>query len=292
MKDFAGKVAVITGAGRGIGRGVALHCAKEGMKIVLAGIRNEPLLKTADDLNAMGAETLIVQADVSLLEDVENLAKKSYEAFGAVHLLVNNAGVMASGNAWETSMDDWNWMMGVNFYGALYGIRAFVPRMIKQEAEGHVVNVASLAGLEEVDSSYGVSKQVVVALTELLYHDLVDQAPHVKASVYCPGYVSTEFDTVDTADRPRPERFQNNVTPLSDEIRTGTRAIFESAGFSIEKSARVLFEGLENDKLYIGPKAFQEQETEILDLIRCRAENIVNERNPEHPARKSPLSSS
>lgn len=292
MKDFAGKVAVITGAGRGIGRGIALHCAKEGMKIVLAGIRKEPLLRTAADLNAMGAETLIVQTDVSVLEDVENLAKKSYEAFGAVHLLVNNAGIIASGNTWETSMDDWNWMMGVNFYGALYGVRTFVPRMIKQETGGHVVNVASLAGLEEADSPYSVSKHVVVALTESLYHDLADQAPHVKASVYCPGYVNSEIDTIDTTNRPRPERFQKNVTPMTDEVRAGTRAIFESAGFSIEKSARVLFEGVQNDQLYIGPLAFQKQETEILDLIRYRAENIVNENNPEHPARKSPVSSS
>ena len=133
MRDFEGKVAVITGAGRGIGRGIALHCAHAGMKVVLAGIRMEPLVKTATDLKALGAETLVVQTDVSLLDAVENLAEETYKAFGAVHLLVNNAGVSAPGTVWESGIDDWNWVMGVNFYGVLYGVRTFIPRMMEQK---------------------------------------------------------------------------------------------------------------------------------------------------------------
>ena len=133
MKDFKGKIAVITGAGRGMGRGIAYHCGKKGMKIVLADIRLESLTSTEADLQALGAETLLVQTDVSRLADVENLAKKSYEKFGVVDLLVNNAGVSAASTVLESSLDDWNWIMGVNFYGMLYGIRAFVPRMIEQD---------------------------------------------------------------------------------------------------------------------------------------------------------------
>ena len=293
MQDFQGKVAVITGAGRGIGRGIAFHCAKEGMKIVLTGIRVESLSKTAADLNAMGAKTLVVQADVSLLEDVEKLAEKSYEAFGAVHLLVNNAGVAGGpGSVWENTMDNWNWVMDVNFYGVLHGIKAFISRMIKQDAISHIVNVSSLSGLEEASWSYGVSKHAVVALTEALYHDLAENAPHIKTSVYCPGYVNTEFEQTDTDKRPRPARFNNNATRLPEEVRAGARDVFEQYGFSIEESARILFEGLRDDKLYIGPKAFQKQQPEILDLIRKRADNIVNERNPEHPIRRSSLNSS
>jgi len=292
MKNFRRKVAVITGAGRGIGRGIALRCAQEGMKIVLAGIRTDPLTKTAADLNVMGAETLIVQTDVSSLEAVENLAEKSYEAFGSVHLLVNNAGVGAGpGTVWENTMDDWNWVMGVNFYGVLYGVHTFIPRMIAQETSSHIVNVSSLSGVVPAGGSYGVSKHAVVALSESLYSDLASKAPHIKVSVYCPGYVNTELDTIDTAERPRPERFAQNITQRTDEQRASLRESFDK-GFSIEDSAHVLFEGLQNDKLYIGPKAFHNQVSalpqfgELDEVIRNRAENIIHERNPERPVSK------
>ncbi len=281
MKDLDGKIAVITGAGRGIGRGIALRCAKEGMKIVLAGIGLESLAKTAADLKAMGAETLIVQTDVSLLADVENLAEQSFEAFGAVHLLVNNAGVAVPASVLESSMDDWNWLMGVNFYGVLYGIRAFIPRMMEQDTGGHVVNVSSLAGVIEGEGPYDVSKHAVVALTESLYHELADKAPYIKVSVYCPGWVDTEIDTID---RSRPERFRNDTTLPTDEGRAKWREAL-AKGFSIEESARVLFEGIENDNLYIGPKAFQSQLPGLVNAVRSRAKNILNERNPEHPVK-------
>jgi NAD(P)-dependent dehydrogenase (short-subunit alcohol dehydrogenase family) len=281
MKDtrLKGKVAVITGAGRGIGRGIALQCAKEGMRIVLAGIGLESLTKTAADLKSMGADGLIVQTDVSLLVDVENLAEKSFEAFGEVHLLVNNAGVAVLGSVLGSSMDDWNWQMDVNFYGVLYGIRAFIPRMIEQDTVSHVVNVAGLSGVIEGEGPYDVSKHAVVALTESLYHELADNAPQIKVSVYCPGWVDTEIDRID---RSRPERFKNDATLLTEEERANWREVLAS-GFSIEESARVLFEGLQNDSLYIGPKAFQNQLPGLVDVVRNRAENILNERNPEHP---------
>ena len=120
---------------------------------------------------------MIVQTDVSLLVDVENLAEKSFEAFGEVHLLVNNAGVAVLGSVLGSSMDDWNWQMDVNFYGVLYGIRAFIPRMIEQDTVSHVVNVAGLSGVIEGEGPYDVSKHAVVALTESLYHELADNAP-------------------------------------------------------------------------------------------------------------------
>ena len=201
MKDFKGKIAVITGAGRGMGRGIALHCAKKGMKVVLADIRLESLTSTEADLQALGAETLLMQTDVSRLADVENLAKKSYEKFGAVDLLVNNAGVAAASTVLQSSLDDWNWVMGVNFYGMLYGIRAFVPRMIEQDTVGYVVNIASMAGVVEAIDAYHVSKQAAVALTESLYHELADSAPQIKVSVYLPGLVNTELYRAEDRDR-------------------------------------------------------------------------------------------
>jgi NAD(P)-dependent dehydrogenase (short-subunit alcohol dehydrogenase family) len=280
MKNFAGKVAVITGAGRGIGRGIALHCAKEGMKIVLAGIGMESLTKTNADLQTIGAETLVVQTDVSLLGDVESLAAKSYEAFGSVNLLVNNAGVEVGTSLLESSMDDWNWVMGVNFYGVLYGVRTFIPRMIKQDTASHVVNVSSTCGIVDggkCANSYGVSKHAVVALTEGLYQELGNTAPHVKVSAFCPGYVNTE---IDTSERSRPARFKANATLGTEEKRAAWRAGLDG-GFSIEEAARLLFEGLRADKLYIGPQAWLEIHPDLPESIRGRAENIINERNPE-----------
>jgi NAD(P)-dependent dehydrogenase (short-subunit alcohol dehydrogenase family) len=278
MKDFMGKVAVITGAGRGIGRGIALRCAQQGMKIVLAGFGMESITKTAADLQAMGAETLIVQTDVSLLSDVENLAEKSYAAFGVVDLLVNNAGVAAPGSVLNNTMDDWNWVMNVNFYGVLYGVKTFIPRMMEQPTTSRVVNVSSLSGTEAGGGSYGVSKHAVVVLTESLYFELAESAPQVKISAYCPGWVNTELDTID---RSRPDRFKTNATAMTDEQRTRWRASLDG-GFSIEESAQVLFEGIQNDRLYIGPRAFEVQPPSIAGLVRERTENILNEQNPDH----------
>lgn len=281
MQDFHDKVAVITGAGRGIGRGVALRCAQEGMKVVLAGIGMESLAKTAADLQAMGAETLIVQTDVSLPEEMEALAAKSFATFGAVHLLVNNAGVALPSSVLESTMDDWNWLMGVNFFGMLYGTRIFIPRMMEQKTSSHVVNVSSLAGVFEGVGPYDVTKHAIVALTEALYHELIEKAPHVKISVYCPGWVNTD---IDTSDRSRPERFKTNATLPSDEARVEWRAAL-AKGISIEESAHILFDGLRNDKLYIGAPSFRNQLPKLFDAVRSRTENILNERNPDHPVR-------
>jgi len=277
MSDFAGKVAVITGAGRGIGRGIALHCAQKGMKVVLAGIGMESLTKTANDLKAMNAETLVVQTDVSLLKDVENLAEKCYAAFGSVDLLVNNAGVAVPASLLDSTMDDWNWVMNVNFFGVLHGVRVFVPRMMEQETISHVVNVSSLSGILPGEGSYGVSKHAVFALTEALYYEIADSAPNVKVSVYCPGWVATEFYRVDHS---RPDRFKENATMVSEDQRARWRESL-SEGHSIEESAQFLFDGLMDDKLYIGPKAFREQDPEVDEIVRNRTENILNEINPE-----------
>lgn len=280
MKDFAGKVAVITGAGRGIGRGIALRCAQEKMKIVLAGIGIDSLTKTEADLKGLGAETLIVQTDVSLLANIENLAEKAYERFGVVDLLVNNAGVNARSKIIESEMADWDWVMGVNFFGVLYGVKTFVPRMIKQETPSHVVNVSSACGVVDgivCAGSYGVSKHAVLALSEGLYGELAEIAPQVKVSAYCPGLVASEFYRVEES---RPERFKENVTLMTAAQRKADEARF-ATGFPIEKSADILFDGLMQNKLYIGPKAFLEMHPTMDQQINQRAQNIIHERNPD-----------
>ena len=277
MQDWNGKVAVITGGGRGIGRGIALRCAQEGMKVVLAGYGIESISKTAADLEAMGTETLVVQTDVSVEGAVNELAEKSFERFGEVHLLVNNAGVNMITSIVDCTMDDWNWILGVNFYGVLYGIRSFVPRM-KQQTFGHVVNVSSASGITFAGGLYGVSKHAVVNLSESLYLELANTP--VGVSVYCPGWVNTE---IDHGDRSRPERFGElnmNEERLA-ELRKWAREMLDG-GYSIEKSADILFDGLAENKLYIGVQAFSELGPELPNRVRQRAEHIVEETNPPY----------
>ncbi len=276
MKDYRDKVAVITGAGRGIGRGIALRCAKEGMKVVLAGFGMESLTRTAADLDALGAETLIVQTDVSQVEQVENLAAATVGAFGHVDLLVNNAGVAQPGKSLEITLDDWNWVMGVNFYGVLYCLRAFVPGMIKRKQPSRVVNVSSLSGVLPGGGSYGVSKHAVLVLTESLYQDLAESAPHVKVSALCPGWVATEFYRVDQS---RPERFKGETTEVTDEYRETWRG-WLTAGITTDQLAQILFDGLARDQLYIGVQGFREAGQDVGETVKARAQNIVQEKNP------------
>ena len=277
MDSFKGKVAVITGAGRGIGRGIALHCAQEGMKVVLAGIGLESLSKTAADLQALGAEVLIVQTDVSQLAAVENLAEQSFATFGAVDLLVNNAGVAVPVSVLESTFDDWNWVMQVNFYGVLYGVKVFVPKMMKQKSQSYVVNVSSLSGIAPGGGSYGVSKHAVVVLTESLHFDLAKSAPQINFSVYCPGWVDTELDQIE---RSRPDRFKGNITTINEELQANWRASL-AGGYTIEEAAQILFDGLKAHKLYIGPQAFAEQLPDFAEVVRTRTENILTEVNPK-----------
>src|SRR5690242_20358510 len=160
MDEFAGRVAVVTGAGSGIGQGLARQAAREGMHVVVSDVEHGALEATASELRDGGTEVLSVPTDVSDAGQVEALAAAAYERFGAVHLLCNNAGVFQAGVVWQRTEADWEWVMGVNFYGVLHGIRSFVPRMIEAGEPGHIVNTSSMAGIMTVAFSgpYVVSK--------------------------------------------------------------------------------------------------------------------------------------
>ncbi len=208
MKAFKDKVAVITGAASGIGFGLAERLAQEGMKVVLAGINQANLEQAEQKLKEIGATTLTVQADVSKREDVEALAQKTLDAFGAVHLLINNAGVGAGSTIWDSTWEDWEWVLGVNLWGTLYGLKVFVPIMLAQDTECHIINNASNAGLLPIHASapYQVSKHAVVALSENLHHSLAQQNAKIKVSVLLPGWVKTR---ILESERNRPADLQN-----------------------------------------------------------------------------------
>jgi NAD(P)-dependent dehydrogenase (short-subunit alcohol dehydrogenase family) len=201
-------VAVITGAASGIGRGMAKRFAAEGMAVVLADIEVEPLAKLETDLRTTGATVLAVRTDVSNADDVENLTEQTLDTFGAVHILCNNAGVVCSRPIWEYTLADWEWVLGVNLWGVIHGIRAFVPRMLTQETECHIVNTASILGLVRGpgEGIYKVSKHAVVVLSETLADELAQKGSQIQVHVLCPGWVRTG---ILDADRNRPNTLQN-----------------------------------------------------------------------------------
>jgi NAD(P)-dependent dehydrogenase (short-subunit alcohol dehydrogenase family) len=195
MRDLKGKVVVVTGAASGIGKAMAERFGREGMKLVLADVEERALMAVREAFTKQGVESIAMTVDVSKADQVEGLAKRAFEKFGAVHVLCNNAGIAAGGFTWELSQADWEWVLGVNMWGVIHGIRAFVPRMITQE-EGHVVNTASVAGLIAAPgmAGYCASKHAVVAISECLHHDLnLAAGGKVKVSVLCPGWVRTRI---------------------------------------------------------------------------------------------------
>jgi NAD(P)-dependent dehydrogenase (short-subunit alcohol dehydrogenase family) len=210
MKEFGGKVAVVTGAASGIGRAMAERFATEGMKVVLADVEEGALARAEAELKAGGATVLAIPTDVSRAGDVDALARRTIDAFGAVHILCNNAGVSpVMGASWELTETDWQWVLGVNLWGVLHGIHAFVPIMLKQDSEGHVVNTASMAGLVAGGSwwsTYGVAKHGVVNLSESLHRELAAVGSRVKVSVLCPAWVKTQLMD---AERNRPASLRN-----------------------------------------------------------------------------------
>ncbi len=197
MQEFRGKVAVVTGAGSGIGRALALRFAREGMQVALADLEGESLAGTAALIaeSAPAVGTLTQVCDVSRAGDVEALADAVYERWGQVDVVCNNAGVFVGGVIWDRPVEDFEFVLGVNLWGILHGIRAFVPRMMAQDTEGHIVNTASVAGLlgAPYEAPYAVSKFAAFAATESLANDLATVGSKLRASVLCPGMVHTNI---------------------------------------------------------------------------------------------------
>ncbi|MDF2856901.1 MAG: short-chain dehydrogenase/reductase [Neobacillus sp.] len=255
MKDFKGKTAVITGAGNGFGAEFAKECATREMKLVLADIDQADLHRTEELVAALGAEVVAVVTDVSVYEEVEQLAKTAIDTFGSVDLLFNNAGVVVPGPIWEIPAKDFDWIMSVNVNGIFYGLRAFIPIMMKQGTPCHIVNTASVAGLISTPGmvAYHTSKHASVALSETTYLSLQAMNSKINMSVFCPGFVQTDLHH---CDRHRPERYAITAEEpyyQSTSFKAGlerARQVIET-GIPIDSIGMSVFTAIEDEKFYI-----------------------------------------
>lgn len=276
MKEFKDKVAVITGGASGLGLEIARLAAKKGMKLVLADIEERALKQAQVEFAGQGVEVLAVRTNVAIAEDVEQLADKTLERFGAVHLLFNNAGVALNKTAWETSVADWEWVLGVDLWGVIHGVRVFTPIMLKQASPSHIINTASVAGMLSTQgmAAYNVAKHGVVTLSETLYHDLKRRDANIDVSVLCPAWVNTAI--WDSA-RNRPDDLQNTVEQKGEDdikLEESARHAIQSGRVSAPMVAEIVFAAIEANKFYIltHPK--------IKKWVGLRVEDILQDRQP------------
>jgi NAD(P)-dependent dehydrogenase (short-subunit alcohol dehydrogenase family) len=283
FEDFRNRVAVITGAGSGFGREFATVGARAGMKLVLVDVQQDALDKARAELEAGGAQVIAIRCDVRHPAELQAVADAAMKRFGAVHLLFNNAGVGAGGLIWEHTQADWEWVLGVNLWGVIHGVRIFVPLMLEcarkhPSYRGHVVNTASMAGLLNPPTmgAYNVSKHAVVSLTETLYQDLQLVDAPIGASVLCPYFVPTG---ISQSHRNRPEDAKDNApATLSQRVAQEMSVKAVSSGkVSAADVAEMTFKAIADNQFYIysHPAA--------LGNVRQRMEEIVAGKNPGDP---------
>ena len=282
ITDFAGKTAVLTGAASGFGLECARIGARLGMNLVLVDVQQDALEQAEAEMKAAGASVLARKVDVSSAQQMEALAKAVQARFGAPHFVFNNAGVGSGGLVWENSVKDWEWVLGVNLWGVIHGVRLFTPMMLdaaKKQAswQGHIVNTASMAGLLTPPNMgiYNVSKHAVVSLTETLYQDLRLVSDRVGASVLCPYFVPTGIS----------QSHRNRPGEMADEKPTKSQMIGQAMSDKAVGSGKVtaaevaqrVFDAIAADQFYIfsHPKA--------LGNVQSRMEAIVQAQNPPDP---------
>lgn len=288
MKDFSNKVAVITGGASGFGKEFARIAADLGMKLVLADVQEDALDATVAEFQARNVPVIGLRTDVSRAEQVQALADAAIDAFGQVNLLFNNAGVGAGGLIWENSEKDWEWVLGVNLYGVVHGVRIFTPLMLaaaeKDPAfQGHIVNTASMAGLLNPPAMgvYNVSKHAVVALTETLYQDLGLVTQQVRCSVLCPYFVPTG---ISQSQRNRPADLANQAPPTRSQLVSqalSDKAV-GSGKVTAAEVAQLTFDAIRDESFYIY------SHPQALAPVRQRFEDIVGQRNPGDPFADKP----
>jgi NAD(P)-dependent dehydrogenase (short-subunit alcohol dehydrogenase family) len=288
MQSFSEKTCVITGAGSGLGREFALLAAKLGMRLVLADVQQDALKQTEASVTALGADVLSHVCDVRRGDEVESLAQAAVKRFGAIHVVFNNAGVGAGGLIWESTQQDWEWVLGVNLWGVIHGVRVFTPLMLASAKadpnfEGHIINTASMAGLLTPPAMgiYNVSKHAVVALTETLYHDLSLIDAPIGVSVLCPYFVPTGISHSDSV---RPSDTHATTQPTrSQQVSQAMLEKAVSAGkISAAEVAQITFDAIKAGQFYIY------SHPQALGNVERRMQDILQAHNPSDPYEQAP----
>ena len=287
ISNFKGKVAVLTGAGSGFGLECAKIGAQLGMKLVLVDVQKDALDAAQAQMQALGAEVMARLVDVSNESQMQALANDVQQTFGAPNFVFNNAGVGAGGLVWENTVADWEWLLGVNLWGVVHGVRLFTPMMLEaaskdQNFQGHIVNTASMAGLLTPPNMgiYNVTKHAVVALTETLYQDLKLVSDQISASVLCPYFVPTG---ISQSHRNRPSQLKADKPTKSQLIgQAMSDKAVGSGKVSAADVAKMVFDAISQDHFYIysHPKA--------LGNVQHRMEAIVQGHNPPDPFKERP----
>jgi short-subunit dehydrogenase len=269
--------AVITGAASGIGLELVKKALELNMNLVLADIDSESLLRVKDDLHLTDAKSILQQTDVSDEKDIALLCEKTFQKFGSVELLCNNAGVSLNRLSWMHSHQDWEWLMNVNLFSVAHAIRYFVPRMLDQNSPAHIVNTASVAGLLSTPgmAAYNASKHAVVTLSETLYQELHSLKAPIGVSVLCPAWVPTQ---IHLAQRNRPDRFgshQDPSDPLSMKYDDRMASAVQSGKMTAAQIAQEVFLAIQKQQFYIIPHR------RINPLIEQRMQEILHLQNPK-----------
>lgn len=275
MKEFKERTAVVTGAASGIGRAMAASFLDAGMNVVLADIEADRLENAVESFKESGGNVLGVNMDVSDPEQVQALAQKTLDSFGAVHVLCNNAGIgYPARSSWEAPLEVWKWILNINLMGVVHGVQTFMPIMLEQDTEAHIVNTASITGLQMNTYSvpYAVSKHAVVALSESLCLELLNRNVKVKVSVLCPGPVNT--DIINAAQRFRPDSVPPPPEMTPEEALF--RRVFEiylERGMDPKEVARQVLDAIREERFYVIPHDFN-------SFIEQRMKNILTSKNP------------
>jgi NAD(P)-dependent dehydrogenase (short-subunit alcohol dehydrogenase family) len=283
MKNFQGGTAVITGAGSGFGLEVSRIAAGLGMNIVMADVQQEALDKAVAEVTALGAQVLPYRVDVSKADQMEAMGEATFKRFGAPNFVFNNAGVGGAGFAWELSLKDWEWVLGVNLMGVVHGVRVFTPMMLKAAKEnpayeGHIVNTASMAGLlcGPNMSAYNVSKHAVVALSETMYQDLKLVSDQVRVSLLCPYYVPTGIHE-SHRNRPGGPPSEKDLTPSQLIGKAMAAKAVTSGKVTAQMVSQSVFEAMRENRFYIY------SHPQALAGVQVRMEDITQHRNPSSP---------
>ena len=277
MKEFEGRVAVVTGAASGIGRGLAEAFAASGMKVVLSDVRADALGAAAKDLRAQGATVESVVTDV---RDPTAVQHRTMEVFGGVHIVCNNAGVASSTSlVWEAPLEEWDWHLDVMVKGTVHGIRSFVPILLEQGDEGHVVNTASMGGLitgSSTEAVYMTAKHGVVALSEALQDQLASVSDRVKCSVLCPAFVTS--NVYDSYEELRPEGVKSHLATEEGRNMVAGMKHFLSRGMPAREAGEVVVQAIRDERFYILTHP------EWASMVEGRLRGIIDGTGPQRPA--------